>query len=88
MVQSTYDDKDSSDEDVGEAFAGDDDSGMDYGIMQSLEKQHFDFAEVGFALNKMSITPKDSLHSRFGGAINQPMRMPSRIRPSTSPDSL
>ncbi|CAL9027403.1 unnamed protein product [Prunus brigantina] len=88
MVQPTYDDEDSSDEDVGEAFAGDDDGGMDYGIMQSLEEQHFDFAEVGSALNKMSITPKDSLHSRFGGAINQPMRMPSRIRPSTSPESL
>ncbi|BFG39484.1 hypothetical protein CerSpe_257580 [Prunus speciosa] len=88
MVQPTYDDEDSSDEDVGEAFASDDDGGMDYGIMQSLEEQHFDFAEVGSALNKMSITPKDSLHSRFGGAINQPMRMPSRIRPSTSPESL
>ncbi|PQQ15972.1 RNA polymerase I-specific transcription initiation factor RRN3 isoform X1 [Prunus yedoensis var. nudiflora] len=89
MVQPTYDDdEDSSDEDVGEAFAGDDDGGMDYGIMQSLEERHFDFAEVGSALNKMSITPKDSLHSRFGGAINKPMRMPSRIRPSTSPESL
>ncbi|CAL9027407.1 unnamed protein product, partial [Prunus brigantina] len=64
MVQPAYDDKDSSDEDVGEAFAGDDDGGMDYGIMRSLEEQHFDFAEVGFALDKMSITPKDSLHSR------------------------
>ncbi|CAB4288004.1 unnamed protein product [Prunus armeniaca] len=90
MVQPTYDDEDSSDEDVGEAFAGDDDDdgGMDYGIMQSLEEQHFDFDEFDSSLNKMSITPKDSLHSRFGGAINQPMRMPSRIRPSTSPESL
>ncbi|CAL2274337.1 unnamed protein product [Prunus armeniaca] len=87
MVQPTYDDKDSINEDVGEAFAGDNDGGMDYGIKQSLEEQHFDFAEVGYALNKMSITLKDSLHSRFGSAINQRMRMPSRMRASTSPES-
>ncbi|PQQ15279.1 RNA polymerase I-specific transcription initiation factor RRN3 isoform X2 [Prunus yedoensis var. nudiflora] len=43
MVQPTYDDEDSSDEDVGEAFAGDDDGGMDYGILQCLEEQHFNF---------------------------------------------
>ncbi|KAL6220829.1 hypothetical protein ACLB2K_008583 [Fragaria x ananassa] len=90
MVQRTYDDEDkegSSDEDGDEAFAVDNEENvMDYEILQCLEEQQF--GEVDNALNKMSITPKDSLHSRFGGAVNKPMRMPSRIRPSTSPESL
>ncbi|XP_050375654.1 uncharacterized protein LOC126792884 [Argentina anserina] len=89
MVQRTYDeDKDgSSDEEGDEAFAVDNEENvMDYEVLQCLEEQQF--GEVDSALNKMSITPKDSLHSRFGGAINKPMRMPSRIRPSTSPESL
>lgn len=91
MVQRTYDEdkEDSSDEDVDEAFAVDNvENVMDYEILQCLEEQQFGFDEVDNALNKMSITPKDSLHNRFGGAINRPMRMPSRIRPSTSPESL
>ncbi|KAM5547044.1 RNA polymerase I-specific transcription initiation factor RRN3 [Rosa sericea] len=89
MVQRTYDEEKegSSDEDGDEAFAVDNEENvMDYEILQCLEEQQFD--EVDNALNKMSITPKDSLHKRFGGAVNKPMRMPSRIRPSTSPESL
>lgn len=89
MVRRTYEEEKegSSDEDGDEAFAVDNEENvMDYEILQCLEEQQFD--EVDNALNKMSITPKDSLHNRFGGAINKPMRMPSRIRPSTSPESI
>ncbi|KAM2063476.1 hypothetical protein ACFX16_027010 [Malus domestica] len=85
MVHPTYDDdEDSSDEDIGDAVADENVDGMDYAILH----QHYDLDEFDSALNKMSITPKNSLHSTFGGAIKQPMRMPSRIRPSTSPESL
>ncbi|XP_076910424.1 RNA polymerase I-specific transcription initiation factor rrn3-like [Bidens hawaiensis] len=37
-------------------------------------------------LNKMSITPRDSF--MFGHQQDRKMQMPSRIRPSTSPESL
>ncbi|KAB2618249.1 RNA polymerase I-specific transcription initiation factor RRN3 [Pyrus ussuriensis x Pyrus communis] len=85
MVHPTYDiDEDSCDEDIGESVANENVDGMDYAILQ----QHYDLDEFDSALNKMSITPKNSLHSTFGGAVNKPMRMPSRIRPSTSPESL
>lgn len=40
-------------------------------------------------LNKMSITPQKSLKFFGGGTqLERGMRMPARIRPSTSPDSL
>lgn len=37
-------------------------------------------------LSKMSITPRDSF--MFGNQQNRKAQMPSRIRPSTSPESL
>ncbi|CAN6680637.1 unnamed protein product [Malus baccata var. baccata] len=89
MFHPTYDiDEDSSDEDIGESIENENVDGMDYAILHSLEEQHYDLDEFDSALNKMSITPKNSLHGTFGGAVNKPMRMPSRIRPSTSPESL
>ncbi|KAM7523936.1 hypothetical protein LguiA_013838 [Lonicera macranthoides] len=41
-----------------------------------------------FNLNQMSITPQNSLKYRFGGDLRGRTQMPSRIRPSTSPESL
>lgn len=80
MVRPTYDDgqEDGSDEEVDEAPLG------------GNTKSHEDFVldEFDSAMNQMSITPKDSLKHRFGGALKEPLRMPSRIRPSTSPESL
>lgn len=80
MVRPTYDDdqEDSSDEEVDEAPLG--------GNARSHEG--FDLDEFDNALNQMSITPKDSLKHWFGGVKKEPLRMPSRIRPSTSPESL
>ncbi|XP_076946093.1 RNA polymerase I-specific transcription initiation factor rrn3-like [Bidens hawaiensis] len=42
--------------------------------------------EFDMNLNKMSITPRDSF--MYGGQQDRKMQMPSRIRPSTSPESL
>ena len=79
MVRPTYDDEeDSSDEEV--------DVNTEIGRNDEIARSHedFDLDEFDNALNKMSITPK----YRFGGVVNDPLRMPSRIRPSTSPESL
>lgn len=82
MVKPTYDDDEESscDEDDDEVDMGENgDNNMD---------GDFNYDEFDSALNRMSITPKDSLNYRFGGAVKNPMQMPSRIRPSTSPGSL
>lgn len=78
MVRPTYDDEDSSDEEV--------DVNEDIERNNESPRNHedFDLDEFDNALNQMSITPK----YRFGGDVNDPQRMPSRIRPSTSPESL
>lgn len=55
-------------------YDDDEESSDDEDIAKSF--QEFDLDEFDGALNKMSITPKMS------------MQMPSRIRPSTSPESL
>ncbi|KAF4358779.1 hypothetical protein F8388_022546 [Cannabis sativa] len=74
MVRPTYNDEeeDSSDEEVE--------------VNTEIEGNHedFDIDEFDNALNQMSITPKN----RFAGGFNEHLRMPSRIRPSTSPESL
>ena len=42
--------------------------------------------DLGCSLNKMSITPKDTLLGRgFPGNLGHLARMPAKIRPSTSP---
>ncbi|PON78708.1 RNA polymerase I specific transcription initiation factor [Trema orientale] len=79
MVRPTYDDEeDSSDEEV------DVNAEIERNDEFSRNHEDFDLDEFDNALNQMSITPK----YRFGGALNDPLRMPSRIRPSTSPESL
>ncbi|GAY59441.1 hypothetical protein CUMW_194510 [Citrus unshiu] len=77
--------KSDSDEDV------DEDNGdhlMVDGMGRSPDEQDLDLDEFDYALNKMSITPKNSFSCRLDGQSRQPMEMPSRIRPSTSLESL
>ncbi|KAJ4714018.1 RNA polymerase I-specific transcription initiation factor RRN3-like [Melia azedarach] len=87
MVRTTYhdDEEDSSEEDIEDEQG---DHVMDDGIARSVDEQDLDLGEFDYALNKMSITPKNSLNCRIEGQLQQPMKMPSRIRPSTSPESL
>ncbi|KAF2322865.1 hypothetical protein GH714_031487 [Hevea brasiliensis] len=87
-VRTSYgsDDEDSSDEDINEDFVTmNDENFMEEGMARSPDEQHLDLDEFDHAMNKMSITPKNGLNYRFGG---DKMQMPSRIRPSTSPESL
>ncbi|KAA8547617.1 hypothetical protein F0562_004046 [Nyssa sinensis] len=87
MVRTTYDDDEegSSDDDVAENFG---ENIADEGMACSFEEHDLDLDEFDYSLNKMSITPKNSLIYRFRGESRGPMQMPSRIRPSTSPESL
>lgn len=73
MVRTTYDSDDNSD-DEGSVSESDNDDAM----VESFEEQGLDIECV---LNKMSITPRNSFKFKHE-------RMPSRIRPSTSPESL
>ncbi|KAK6159877.1 hypothetical protein DH2020_003258 [Rehmannia glutinosa] len=89
MVRSTYDEDDgegTSDEDVAEAYGGE--NGMsipDDGSGRSYDEDNSDADEFDYSLDKMSITPRDS---RFESRIHRFVQMPSKIRPSTSPESL
>ncbi|KAL2533254.1 RNA polymerase I specific transcription initiation factor RRN3 protein [Abeliophyllum distichum] len=84
MVRNSYyeddEDESASDEDIAEAgISMADDISVDEG------DAHLD--EFDYALDKMSITPRDS-STKFGGRIQGFVQMPSKIRPSTSPESL
>ncbi|KAL3527319.1 hypothetical protein ACH5RR_011975 [Cinchona calisaya] len=87
MVRSTYeeeeddDDEGTSDEDVHELRTGGSRM-MSDGLDRSDDEEDSDLDDFDYSLNKMSITPKDPPSYRFG------VQMPSRIRPSTSPESL
>ena len=88
MVRTTYDDdeeEDSSDGEHGEDYEyGHPDDVM---MARSYDSHDdLDLDEFDHSMNKMSITPKNSLYYRFGDELK--MQMPSRIRPSTSPESL
>lgn len=91
MVRSIYDEDEegTSDEDVAEAYdRGDGMSIPDDGSDRYCEGQgDSDADEFEYSLDKMSITPRDSSH-KFGGRMQSFMKMPSKIRPSTSPESL
>ncbi|KAF3440903.1 hypothetical protein FNV43_RR19189 [Rhamnella rubrinervis] len=81
------DEEDNSDDEIAEAFV---ETNGECIMNDEISKNFgdFDLDDFDSALNKMSITPKDSFNHRLGIALKQPMRMPSRIRPSTSPESL
>lgn len=89
MVRKTYeDDEGSSDEDV-DVFYPDMNraASRDEEIEESFEDDYLE--EFNDSLNKMSITPKDSmLKNKFGRNSRTPMQMPSKLRPSMSPDTL
>lgn len=85
MVRTTYDDEDedeegTSDEDEAEAGVSNGRGPM------SFEDDEFD-DEGDMNLNKMSITPRNSSMLKYEEQ-HRKMQMPSRIRPSTSPESL
>ena len=89
MVRPTYDDEDecSSNEEIAEAHMDKNtENVMNDGISRNFEDVDLD--EFDSALMEISITPNDSLRYQFGGAVRDPILMPSRIRPSTSPESL
>ncbi|KAE9466310.1 hypothetical protein C3L33_01778, partial [Rhododendron williamsianum] len=93
MVRTTYDNDDeegSSEEDVFEDFTGGSgENVVDDAMAASYEDHDIDLDEFDYSMNKMSITPKNSLKYRFGGELRGgAMQMPSRIRPSMSPESL
>lgn len=53
------------------------------------EASDHDLDEFDYSLNKMSITPKNPPTLTFDSDLRgRYMQMPSRIRPSTSPESL
>lgn len=78
MVRATYfdDEEDISDGEADQGFANGNGDAMN---AKSLEENDLD--DFDDALNKMSITPRDSFQYRHS-------QMPSKIRPSTSPESL
>ncbi|CAK7355499.1 unnamed protein product [Dovyalis caffra] len=80
-VKTTYDvdEGDSSDDDIADDFGA---VNKEEGIARSFD-QDIDLDEFDYAMNKMSITPKNTSGFKLGGE-----RMPSKIRPSTSPESL
>ncbi|GLT26931.1 hypothetical protein SLA2020_019690 [Shorea laevis] len=89
-VRPKYDDEEGSsdEEDIDEDFVDENEDVLDDGIAGSFDEQELCLDEFDYALNKMSITPKDSFSFKFGGRFQEHTRMPSRIRPSTSPESL
>ncbi|KAK4781127.1 hypothetical protein SAY87_017233 [Trapa incisa] len=76
-VQTSFEDEDVSDQD-------DDEEGTHDGAMTIGDQDGFDIDEFDNALNKMSITPKNF---KWGGDMQPLARMPSKLRPSTSPGS-
>lgn len=90
MVRATYDNEEecSSDEGFDEvSMDGNVDNNEDL-LSNCSEGNDLDLDEFDNSLNKMSITPKDPLRFSFGGRFEAPTRMPSILRPSTSPESL
>lgn len=95
MVKTTYDDDEDEDEDAEGSSDEDGEESVDGavenrgdGMATSFDERDIDMEEFDYALNKMSITPKQSSMYRFGSGLDELVRMPSRIRPSTSPESL
>lgn len=89
MVRKNYEEGD-------EDYPSDDEDAEDYEVENGMSipdngsgrsHEDADLDEFDCSLDKMSITPKDWNH-KFGGRLNGIAQMPSRIRPSTSPESL
>ncbi|GAV86185.1 RRN3 domain-containing protein [Cephalotus follicularis] len=87
-VRTTYDNDEevSSEEDDVDDFLNENaEDAIDDMMVRSSDERDLYLDEFDYALNKMSITPK---YSFVGSQAEKPLRMPSRIRPSTSPESL
>lgn len=85
MVRPACDDDDEDDDD--EHILDEDNT--EGHLDQNAVAMSFDEDDLDeFNLNQMSITPQNSLKYRFGGDLRGRTQMPSRIRPSTSPESL
>ncbi|GER43761.1 RNA polymerase I specific transcriptioninitiation factor RRN3 protein [Striga asiatica] len=87
MVRSSYDEDDgecTSDED--EPYAERDGMSIPDDGRRSYDEENSDADEFEYSLDKMSITPRDS-SSKFGGGLQRFVQMPSKIRPSMSPES-
>ncbi|XP_031489140.1 uncharacterized protein LOC116256794 [Nymphaea colorata] len=91
MVEAKYEEDDDSD--ISDVDTNDGDEGDFYAgngeLGQSLTE--VDIHEFESSMNMMSITPKDSMKSRFAGSPTLPefgrlIKMPAKLRPSTSPD--
>ncbi|GLT39369.1 hypothetical protein SLA2020_135660 [Shorea laevis] len=78
----------SSDEDDEDDIVDENEEVLVDEIAGSVDGQGLDLDEFDYALNKMSITPKDTFSYKFEGQFQEHSRMPSKIRPSTSPESL
>ncbi|CAN1132308.1 RNA polymerase I-specific transcription initiation factor RRN3 [Linum perenne] len=93
-VRTTYhEDSDDNDEEEEEDGSDGEEAAEDYEVMYDMEEgiamslgDDHDIDNFNNALTDMSITPRNSsLKHRFGA---EGLRMPSRIRPSMSPESL
>ncbi|KAJ8448931.1 hypothetical protein Cgig2_030787 [Carnegiea gigantea] len=79
-------------------FSSDDDVDVFYPDMNTAESRDVElegafeeddyFDDYHDSLNKMSITPKDSILKKRPNGKCTPLQMPSRLRPSMSPESL
>jgi len=90
MVKKAYEDdlEGSSDDDVDVFYPDTVTAGpQDIELEEGFEEDDY-LDDFNDSLNKMSITPKDSiLRKRPNGKLT-PLQMPSRLRPSMSPESL
>ncbi|CAN1132309.1 RNA polymerase I-specific transcription initiation factor RRN3 [Linum perenne] len=93
-VRTTYhEDSDDNDEEEEEDGSDGEEAAEDYEVMYDMEEgiakslgDDMDMGDFDNAWSQMSITPRNSsLKHRFGA---EGLRMPSRIRPSMSPESL
>ncbi|XP_023750068.1 RNA polymerase I-specific transcription initiation factor rrn3 [Lactuca sativa] len=87
MVRTTYDDEDDDDDEEGVSDDDEANDGVSNGRGPMSYEDDDDDDDFDMNLSKMSITPRNNTFM-FGNQDNQRMRMPSRIRPSTSPESL
>ncbi|RDX66034.1 RNA polymerase I-specific transcription initiation factor RRN3, partial [Mucuna pruriens] len=90
-VRTTYDNDDNNDEVSDSGSEVSDDDFVDRNAKDMIDDDMMVCVEgLDFNpdLNKMSITPKKSLKYGFETQLDRCTRMPARIRPSTSPESL
>ncbi|XP_071914924.1 uncharacterized protein [Coffea arabica] len=97
MVRSTYEEEDDDDDDDDDEEGNSDEDVAEVSnasnrvrmVGRSIDEEDSDIDEdFEYSLNRMSITPKNPTAFWLGGKLRDGVQMPSRIRPSTSPESL